>query len=124
MNAENNGEKHIRRGRTLIGVDMGEGFKEYNDPGKAIDYLIENCDRMGGRVKREITKVTSDRSRNYTLRPYLNRALRVDSDVIERFKTAQLELAWLFGRTAVVDELVKGQVEDWTDKIVKGKQNG
>jgi len=113
-------EVEVAPGRYLVGVNMGEGYDEYSDNMRmAIGFLRSNfmgvADRLINRlhVGLGIMMVPYDR---YTVAdPFVKidqtnkEALVEAQELMERFETARLELAWLQGETDTVKLILGGQ---------------
>src|SRR5437867_37173 len=97
----NMGERNIwpgtiyRPARTLVDVNMGEGYEHSNDPDRAYNFLNS----------RRKTLVSQ---RYYA---YINGEDAKYQDLSEQLTTVDLEFAWLWGDKLMVDLILKRQEE-------------
>ena len=85
-------EYEIKLGRTLVSVNMGQGFRDYDDPKMAASFI-----KSLGRVFPDMTQ-------------RLFREVEPQSDVslAQSWETAQLEAAWLIGDEERVRRILNG----------------
>lgn len=85
-------EFEVAPGRYLVGVNMGKGYEQFNDPEKAVEILDFNRKYKGRKFRKDmeenhLANWTWDLSMQYG-----------DLDKFEQMHTAMIEYAWLTGK--------------------------
>ena len=96
----------INRRRHLAAAFLGEGQDGFGMR-DVREHLIDSCEQSANQLRWLAGRAVRVNGSTRYLRHFDDKALGDLNDALEKYRTAQLELAFLFGRNDVIQEILK-----------------